>query len=52
MKKVKKCRDIKHDVTIEKKQTNYLVSESNYHTRKYFTEELLAMEIKKRDTYE
>ena len=39
-------------VTIEKKQANYLVSESNYHTRKYFTEELLAMEIKKRDTYE
>ena len=34
-------------VTIEKKQANYLVSESNYHTRKYFTEELLAMEIKK-----
>ena len=37
----------------QKKRRNYLVSEPNYHTTKFFTENLLAMEMKKnRDTYE
>ena len=31
----------------QKKKRNYLVSESNYHTVKFFTENLLAIEIKK-----
>ena len=30
----------------------YLVSEPNCHTTKFFTEILLAIEIKKRDAYE
>ena len=44
-------RDIKL-VTIERRR-KYLVSEPNYHTTKFFTEHLLAIEMKKnRDTYE
>ena len=44
-------RDIKL-VTTERR-SNYLVSEPNYHTTKFFTENLLAIEMKKknRDTY-
>ena len=38
-------RDIKL-VTTERR--NYLVSESNYHTTKFFTEHLLAIEMKKK----
>ena len=30
-----------------KRRRNYLVSEMNYHTRKFFTEYLLAVEVKK-----
>ena len=30
----------------------YLVSEPNYHTTKFFTEHLLALEIKKANTYD
>ena len=40
-------RDIKF-VTTERR--NYLVSESNYHTTMFFTEHLLAIEMKKKDT--
>ena len=40
---MRKNRDIKL-VTTEKRR-NYLVSESNYHTAKLFTENLLAIEI-------
>ena len=48
---VRKHREIKL-VTTERRR-NYLVSEPNYHTTKFFTEHLLAMEMKKnRDTYE
>ena len=49
---VRKHRDIKL-VTTERKQ-NYLVLEPNYHTTKFFTEYLLAMEMKKEkgDSYE
>ena len=43
MKNVKKDRDIKL-VTTETRR-KYLVSEPNYHTTKFFTENLLAIEI-------
>ena len=42
---VRKHRDIKH-ATIERRR-NYLVSGSNYHTTKFFTDHLLAIEMKK-----
>ena len=42
---LRKHRDIKL-VTTEKRK-NYLVSEPNYHTTKFFTENLLAMEMRK-----
>ena len=45
MENVRKHRDIKL-VTTERRR-NYLVSEPNYHTTKFFTGYLLAMEMKK-----
>ena len=45
MENVRKHRNIKL-VTAERR-TNYLVSELNYHTRKFFTENLLAIEMRK-----
>ena len=45
MENVRKHRDIKL-VTTERRR-KYLVSEPNYHTSKNFTENLLAIEIKK-----
>ena len=45
---VRKHRDIKL-VTKEIKR-NYLVSEPNYHIRKFFTKNVLAIEIKKKKT--
>ena len=45
MKDVRKHRDIKL-VTTDKRR-NQLVSEPNYHTTKYFSENLLAIEMKK-----
>ena len=45
MEHVKKHRDIKL-VTTDKRR-NQLVSEPNYHTAKYFSEDLLAIETKK-----
>ena len=42
---VRKHRDIKR-VTTERRR-NYLVSEPNYHTTKFFTENVLAIEMKK-----
>ena len=45
MEKVRKYRDIKL-ITTERRR-NYLVSEPNYHTAKFFTENLLAIELKK-----
>ena len=52
MKNVKKHRYIKLVAT--GKSSNYLVSGPNYHTAMFFTENLLAIEMKKRnrDTYE
>ena len=50
MENVRKHRDIKL-VTTERRR-NYLVSEPNYHTTKFFTENLLAIEMEqKEDTY-
>ena len=46
MENVRKHRDIKL-VTTERGR-NYLVSEPNYHTTKFFTEHLLAIEMKKK----
>ena len=45
MRNVRKHRDIKF-VTTDKRR-NQLVSESNYHTKKWFSEDLLAIEMKK-----
>ena len=51
MENVRKHRDIKL-VTTDRRR-NHLVSEPNYHTTKFFTEHLLAVEMKKnRDGYE
>ena len=51
MENARKHGDIKL-VTTERRR-NYLVSEPNYHTTKFFTEHLLAVEMKKnRDGYE
>ena len=44
---VRKHRDIKL-VTTERRR-NYLVSEPNYHTTKFFSENLLVIEMKKID---
>ena len=50
MENLREHKDIK-PVTTERRK-NYLVSEPNYHTRKFFTENLLAILIKKTaDTY-
>ena len=46
MKNVRKHRDIKL-VTTERKN-NYLVPQLNYHTTTFFTEHLLAIEVKKK----
>ena len=45
MTNVRKHRDIKL-VTTEKRR-NYLVSESNYHTTNFFSENLLTIEMRK-----
>ena len=45
MENVRKHRDMTL-VTTERRR-NYLVSEPNYHTTKFFTENLLAIEMKK-----
>ena len=47
MKNVRKQRDIKPVTTNRRK--NYLVSEPNYHTTKWFPEFLLAIEMKKKE---
>ena len=49
MENVREHRDIKL-VTTERKR-NYLMSEPNYHTTKLFTENLLAIEMKKKQRY-
>ena len=49
MENVRKHRNIKL-VPTERKR-NYFVSEQNYHTTKFFTEHLLAIEMKKKQNY-
>ena len=46
MQNVKKHRDIKLVPT--KRRRNYLISEPSCHTTKFFTENLLAIEMKKK----
>ena len=51
MKKVRKIRDVKLATT--ERRRNYLFLQPNYYSTKFFTENLLAIEMKKnRDTYE
>ena len=45
MKNVRKHRNIK--LVRRERRNNYLVSEPNYHTTKFFTENLLAIEMRK-----
>ena len=45
LKNVRKHRDIKLATTESRR--NYLVSEPNYHTTKFFTENLLTLEMRK-----
>ena len=45
MENLRKHRDIKPVTT--KRRKNYLVPELNYHTTKFFTDNLLAIEMKK-----
>ena len=45
MENVRKHRNIKLATT--ERRRNYLVSKPNYHTTKFFTENLLAIEMKK-----
>ena len=45
MKNVRKHRIIKRLTT--ERRTNYSVSEPNYHTTKFFTDNLLAIEMRK-----
>ena len=49
MENVKKHIEIKLITT--KRRRNYLVSEPNYHTIKFFTENLLPIEMKKKQKY-
>ena len=49
MENVRKHRDIKL-VTTEGRR-NYLVSEPNYHTKMFFTEHLLAIEMGEKKKY-
>ena len=46
MENVRKQRDVKLVAT--DKRRNQLVSEANYHTTKYFSENLLVLEMKKK----
>ena len=48
---VRKHRNIKL-VTTEWSRKKCMVSEPNFHTTKFFPENLLAIQMKKRDTYE
>ena len=50
MENVRKDRDIKLFTT--ERRRNYLVSDLNYQTTKVFSENLLAIEIKKKHTFE
>ena len=49
MENVRKHRDIK--LVTKEARRNYLVSEPNYHTSSFFSENLLAIEIRKTKIY-
>ena len=49
MENVRKHRDTTLFTTENRR--NYLISEPNYHTTKFFTRNLLAIEIKKKQSY-
>ena len=49
MENLRKNRDI--NLSQQKKRRNYLASEPSYNTTRYFTKNLLAIQMKK-DTYE
>ena len=49
MENMRKHRDIKLRTT--ERRRNYLVSETHYHTAKCFTENILAIEMKKKRKY-
>ena len=44
MENMRKYKDIK--IVITERRRNYLVTETNFHTTKFFTENLLATEMK------
>ena len=46
MENVRKHKDIK--LFSPERRVNYLVSESNFHSTKFFTEKLLAIKMKKK----
>ena len=50
MEKVRKHRNI--ELIATERRRNYLVSEPNYQTTKFFTDNLLAIEMRKTLTYE
>ena len=50
MTNIRKYRDI-IKLTKTERRRNYLLSEQNYHTTKFFTENLLAIEMEKRRRY-
>ena len=46
-------KNIDMKLVTTKRRRNYLVSEPNYHATKFFTEYLIAIEMRKKaDTYE
>ena len=44
---IRRYRDVK--LVTRERRRNYFVSEPNYHTTKFFTEHLLAIEMKKKN---
>ena len=52
-KTMENLKNIDMKLVTTKRRRNYLVSEPNYHATKFFTEYLIAIEMRKKaDTYE
>ena len=52
-KTMQNLKNIDMKLVTTKRRRNYLVSEPNYHATKFFTEYLIAVEMRKKaDTYE
>ena len=47
MESTRKHRDVKLVTTEMRRRRNYLLSEPNYHSTTFFTEKLLAIELRK-----